>query len=709
MEPQRPQSLQSAGASAVAELTPSRRERAASLWAATELATDLDLDRLAQRVVEGVAEVTDFAVATLTVREHDTCRRIAAAGTDDPRIGLRTPYAKWDRLLDDAHRRLAACFLIPPQASDTDWMQTVPLASPPRADGEGPVWTAEHGLVVELLDTAGERIGFLSVDAPRSGLLPDDTELEQLELFARQVQNALRNARLLDEVRRQRDAAEALNKVGRAVSASLDLREVLRLCCDAVVEHSVAERASIYLFDPESSRFRTVMSRGGASDPDLWQAFQQLPPVTLDEVPVFAEVLLTGQPVRVGAVTTEHVRHHELQLFSLKSLAAYPLRWSDRTEGILVTDTSSQHLTFPDYEVELVSQIAGQAAVAINQAQLHEAVRAHAARADELYELTKQMTRTFDFDAIFAGIVEAVEARTGAYAIGLMAVEGDELALLRTNVDTGPGAALPYERVRVADLPDGMWDRLSADGTVVIEDLDGSGLRQHARSEARSLLIAAHRDEDRISLVLHVSSHRVAGFTSDDEAFVQGLVEVAALALRNARLYEEARHYADRDGLTGLKNRRVYRREVGALVEAAAVDVPVALAVIDVDDFKAVNDRYGHDAGDRALVHVADRIARSVREDDHTYRLGGEEFAVVMPDTTADGAARVIDRLRRAVAVRRDETVSITVSAGIAVAPGDGWDLDTLFRAADAALYAAKAAGKDTIRVADGRAPAPSA
>ena len=666
----------------------------------TQSVTDLELGVLAQRVVEAVTAVTDFAVATLTVRDGRTCRRIAAAGIEDARLGSCTDYDRWSELLLEEHRRGSACFLIPPEASDTDWSQTVPIpAAAAPVDGRS-VWTADHGLVVELVDGAGDRIGFLSVDAPRSGLLPDASALQRLELFARQVQSALQNARLHDEIVRQRDTAEALRAVAAAVSSTLDLDEVLRSCCEAVVAHSIGDRASIYLHDPATGRFHTVMSWGGAPDRELWAAFRGLSPTTVEEAPVLAEAMRTGAPVLIPKATDAHVAHELLELFSVKSLALYPLRSGTDLAGLLVVDTHTQHVTFSDDEVDLVAQIADQAAVAIRQAELHQHAKAQAARADELYELTKQMTRTFDFDTVFARIVEAVTVRTSAYAVGLMEVADGQLSLLRTNVADVDPDLLPYRHVTMDDLPDTLWPQLSRDGAIRVDDLAASPLASLARPRARSLLIAGHRDIEDVSLVLHMSSDQPAAFSGDDADFARGLVEVAALALRNARLYDDVRRSAEIDSLTGLRNRRTYGSDVAALLAESTDANPLTLLLVDVDDFKAVNDQHGHATGDRALMHVADRIRRSVREVDRVYRLGGEEFAVLMSGTTAAEAQIVGDRIREGVTVSRSPLPRVTVSVGAAVAPRQGTRADDLFRAADAALYAAKDAGKDTVRLA---------
>ena len=176
------------------------------------------------------------------------------------------------------------------------------------------------------------------------------------------------------------------------------------------------------------------------------------------------------------------------------------------------------------------------------------------------------------------------------------------------------------------------------------------------------------------------------------------MVETAALAQRNARLHAKLRHAAERDPLTGLKNRRMYRKESAALLATATADAPVAMAVIDLDDFKAINYEHGHEVGDRVLVHAADRLRRSLREDDAVYRLGGEEFAVVMPGADAAAAARIADRIRRSMRATRTDLPATTVSIGLAVAPDHGAHLDTIFRAADRALYDAKTHGKNRVR-----------
>jgi two-component system cell cycle response regulator len=152
------------------------------------------------------------------------------------------------------------------------------------------------------------------------------------------------------------------------------------------------------------------------------------------------------------------------------------------------------------------------------------------------------------------------------------------------------------------------------------------------------------------------------------------------------------------DSLTGLANRRFILTQLGSHVSAARRHGrPVSVAIVDIDHFKPVNDRYGHQVGDQVLVAVAAALGDHLREEDQLGRLGGEEFLVVLPDTDAAAAERVTEKLRCEVARRTVEhegdTLSVTVSIGTAT-----WDDEApeeLLRRADDALYAAKAAGRD--------------
>jgi diguanylate cyclase (GGDEF)-like protein len=195
----------------------------------------------------------------------------------------------------------------------------------------------------------------------------------------------------------------------------------------------------------------------------------------------------------------------------------------------------------------------------------------------------------------------------------------------------------------------------------------------------------------------------------------------AGVAVHNVRLHEEAQRLSLTDPLTGLWNYRYLRESLRREVERASrFGRMLTVAVLDLDHFKEVNDTYGHAAGDAVLVEFARRLRAGLREVDLAFRQGGEEFVVLLPETDAYGGAIVAERLGAAIrdlpvpiGPRRIEPSSpaavqdipISVSIGIAVYPEHGSTAQQVLDAADAALYAAKNAGRDTYRLAEPAAP----
>ena len=171
------------------------------------------------------------------------------------------------------------------------------------------------------------------------------------------------------------------------------------------------------------------------------------------------------------------------------------------------------------------------------------------------------------------------------------------------------------------------------------------------------------------------------------------------------QLQLELEQLATTDSLTGILNRRAFTREaVQELERARRYGRPVSLLMLDVDYFKVVNDRYGHGVGDLTLQAFAQVTRAGLRRLDVLGRVGGEEFAVAMPETDGTLAVLVAERVREAVArhaIPADEgEVHITVSVGVATWRGEDEDLDTLMKRADDALYAAKEQGRDRVVVA---------
>ena len=168
---------------------------------------------------------------------------------------------------------------------------------------------------------------------------------------------------------------------------------------------------------------------------------------------------------------------------------------------------------------------------------------------------------------------------------------------------------------------------------------------------------------------------------------------------------------ASTDALTGLHNRREFEGGMVRVMERARrLRVPLSLALIDIDFFKRINDRHGHDVGDGVLREVAATLRAGIRRSDLVARIGGEEFALVLLGTEPPGARVLLERLRRAVAALRvpagADTVGCTISVGITDRVDDDADWAALYKRADQALYAAKQGGRD--RVVEAMPPEPA-
>ena len=178
-------------------------------------------------------------------------------------------------------------------------------------------------------------------------------------------------------------------------------------------------------------------------------------------------------------------------------------------------------------------------------------------------------------------------------------------------------------------------------------------------------------------------------------------------ALSNIRLRAALREQATRDPLTGLYNRRHFEEALAREISRAnREDTPLSLLMIDIDHFKKFNDQFGHEAGDRVLVEVAQNIRAALRDSDIACRYGGEEIALLLPGLTADGVVKRMEniaaRLRSIRLFIRDQALpAVTVSAGIATLREHGSDGEALLRTADDAMYAAKRAGRDRYLIAE--------
>jgi diguanylate cyclase (GGDEF)-like protein len=204
-------------------------------------------------------------------------------------------------------------------------------------------------------------------------------------------------------------------------------------------------------------------------------------------------------------------------------------------------------------------------------------------------------------------------------------------------------------------------------------------------------------------------------FSRQEEELLEYLAGQAVVSIEKAGLHEAVERQAVTDELTGLANVRAFLSALDRELERSRrFDTPLALVMVDLDDFKAVNDRHGHQQGDEVLAQVASVLRELSRDLDLPARYGGEELAVVLPQTDASGAEQLAERMRAAIEglrmpkLRGRGTLSVTASFGVASIPESALDRAGLIAAADAALYEAKRAGKNRVERAGSPMAEPS-
>src|SRR2546426_1090282 len=199
-----------------------------------------------------------------------------------------------------------------------------------------------------------------------------------------------------------------------------------------------------------------------------------------------------------------------------------------------------------------------------------------------------------------------------------------------------------------------------------------------------------------LELINALDRGRVVPFDSQYEGLVRSLASQAAVALRNARLED----LSFKDALTDVYNRRYFTiRMEEEFKRHCHFGEPLTLALLDLDHFKEVNDRFGHRAGDQALRDVAQILVKHSRSFSIVTRYGGDEFAIILVNTAKAGAITYADRIRGVIEQHRFANTPVTVSLGIAGIPEDATNVDDLIVAADKALYEAKRAGRNQVAV----------
>ena len=293
---------------------------------------------------------------------------------------------------------------------------------------------------------------------------------------------------------------------------------------------------------------------------------------------------------------------------------------------------------------------------------------------------------TIDLDEVLTRTLEATGALRGVDAVVVAVGEDGDRLVAASGLRTDEPAQT------ITGPPDGTIPR-----SIAVE-YDYGGAEAETASVRAALAVPLANEGEQLGYLAAYSRSGRDAFGDSATLELEELAFRAGPAIDNARRFREARQLADLDALTGLHNRRYFhetlQREVA---RAQRYDRSLALVVFDLDDFKAINDRIGHLAGDGVLAEAADRVRDVVRSADVACRIGGDEFAVILPESSIADADQLYRRLEAAVSSRPIvQAGRLHLSAGVAELQPDD-DAISFFERADEALYRAKAAGKGTV------------
>jgi diguanylate cyclase (GGDEF)-like protein len=480
-----------------------------------------------------------------------------------------------------------------------------------------------------------------------------------------------------------------LYDAGQAVLSTFDLDEVLQRILEIAHDYFHLRNVAIVLLDQRSQQLYVRSQIGW----DEGQDKVLLPPGQ----GITGAAALKKQPVYAPDVSQDP--RYFCSAKSTRSELAIPLMVRDEVVGVL--DCQSDHVNHFDSEtIDLLTLFSTQASIALQNARLYSLEQQRARQLQAINAIAQQTTAVLDLEELLDRVCQLIQDAFRVSHVSLFLREDHDL-VLRAHHGTLTPSIPEGGRFGANTEP---WASILADGrTAMEEDLGKAPAHTKFFSETASRMFIPLVSFGQTLGVLALDSSKADAFRDGDQQSLESVADICATAIQNAHYVDRVKQLAYLDGLTGIFNRRFFELRIMEEIERARrYGTGMAVIMADIDEFKRLNDEFGHVLGDEVLRQVSSLFHQQVRKVDVVCRYGGEEFGILLTQVTPEQAFTVAGKLRKMVEGWQFPGVprTVTISAGAAVFPQHGTTRDGLVKAADSALYAAKQAGRNAVRLA---------
>ncbi|HTC45883.1 MAG TPA: sensor domain-containing diguanylate cyclase [Candidatus Aquilonibacter sp.] len=479
-----------------------------------------------------------------------------------------------------------------------------------------------------------------------------------------------------------------LYDAGQVVLSTFDLDEVLQRILTIAHDYFHLRNVAILLVDQQSRQLH-VRSQIG------WDQGQDKVSLSLGQG-ITGAAALKKQPVYAPDVTKDS--RYFCSAKSTRSELAIPLMVRDEVVGVL--DCQSDHADHFDAEtIDLLTLFSTQASIALQNARLYSLEQQRARQLQAINAIAQQTTAVLELEDLLTKVCHLIHEAFRVSHVSLFLREDHDLVLRAHHGSLTP--CIPEGgRFPATTQP---WAGILADSCTAIErDLCSAPASRFFRESASRLCIPLISFGQTLG-ILALDSVEANAFSDGDQQSLESVADICATAIQNAHYVDRVKQLAYLDGLTGIFNRRFFEMRIMEEIERARrYKSGMAVIMADIDEFKRLNDEFGHVLGDEVLRQVCSIFHQQLRKVDVVCRYGGEEFGILLAQVNADQALAVAEKLRKMVECWQFPGVprTVTVSAGAATFPEHGTSRDALVKAADSALYNAKQSGRNRVCLA---------